>query len=178
MKSSKEENKTPWLNADGTKKTDEQIEEQGKNWSLETWNLYLDSSVGTLEDTRLSFLPDMDTNEILEKSKVINYLENGRHYEDIETALVFALFHLSKTERAVIKGAFWMMLSDKEIAEKLNKTHENVRYLKSFAIKKLRKILASKKLAQEIFHLKEANRFKDVLLYKKQSITRDSLTLS
>jgi len=170
--------KTPWLNADGTKKTDNEIEKLGTSWSLETWNQYLDSSVGSLEDSRLSFVPNMDTDEILEKSTVIDYLENGKYYEDIETALVFALFHLSKTERAVIRGSFWMMLSDKEIAKALNKSHQNVRYLKSTAIKKLRSILSSEDLLHEISQLKSSDRFKTVLSFKKHRITEETLTLS
>lgn len=177
MKISKKEKSTPWLNADGTKKTDKQIEELGKNWSPEIWNFYLDSNVGILKDTRLSFLSNMDTEEMLERSEVIEYLEDGQHYKKLEVALLLALTELSRAERVIIKKSFWNLNSDKEIAKDLNKTHKNIRVLKSRALQKLRKILASTKLKNNIETLKSNNRLEQIIYQEKQLIMSDSLTL-
>ena len=166
--------KTPWLNFDGTKKTDAEIAKLGKSWSSETWNQYLDSEVGTLQDNKLQFVSAIN-DKILEKSTVINYLQDGRHYEELETALLLALSELSKTQRFIIKESFWKMTSNKKIAERLNKTQKNVGVLKSRAIKKLGQILSSQKLKDEISYLKSSGRMKTVITHKKQWIERNSL---
>lgn len=166
--------KTPWLNADGTKKSEEEIKELGKAWSSETWNLYLDSEVGTLRDDDLVFVPTV-TDNTYEKSTVLNFLHDGKHYEEIESALLIALSELSQTERFIIKESFWKMNSNKEIAERLGKTRKTVGVLKARAIKKLGQILSSQKLRDEILYLKSSGRLKKVISDKKQWVERNSL---
>jgi hypothetical protein len=56
MKNSNKENKLPWLNEDGTKKTDAEIAQLGQSWSAQIWNEYLDSNTGTLRDDNLIFV--------------------------------------------------------------------------------------------------------------------------
>lgn len=166
--------KAPWLNDDGTRKSDEEISKIGKSWSFETWNQYLDSDVGTLRDDELMFVPTI-TDGTLEKSTVLHFLQEGKHYEEIETALLLALSLLTKTERFIIKESFWKITSNKEIAAILNKTQKNVGVLKSRAIKKLGKILSSQKLRKEISYLKNSGRLKTVISQKKQWVERNSL---
>jgi RNA polymerase sigma factor (sigma-70 family) len=165
---------TPWLNADGTKKSEEEIKELGKAWSSETWNLYLDSEVGTLRDDELLFVPTV-TDEILEKSAVLNLLQEGKHYEELETALLLALSQLTKAEKFIIRESFWKKSSNKEIAQRLNKTQKNVGVLKSRAIKKLGKILTSKQLKNEISYLKEHELLSNTIYWKRRWIKGDSL---
>ena len=172
----KMKNRTPWLNRDGTQKTDREILKLGQRWTPEIWNRYLDSELGTLQDEELVFYENMDTEEILERATVLKYLQEGKNYDELEKALLLALYELSKSERIIIKESFWKMATDKEIAERLNKTHKNVRVLKSRAIKKLGTILGSKKLKGEILHLKNSNRFDTIISLKKQWIESDSLT--
>jgi RNA polymerase sigma factor (sigma-70 family) len=164
----------PWLNADGTKKSEDEIKELGKTWSSETWNQYLDSDVGTLRDDELVFVPTI-TDETLEKSTVLHFLQEGKHYEDLEAALLLSLSQLTKTERFIIKESFWKMTSNKEISEKLNKTQKNVGVLKSRAIKKLGRILSSKQLSSEISYLKEHDLLSSTIYWKRRWIKSDSL---
>ena len=167
-------NKTPWLNDDGTKKSEKEIRELGRAWSSEIWNQYLDSEVGTLEDKKLQFVPVI-TDEMLDKSHVLDFLNDGIHYEELETALLLALSELSQTERFIIKESFWKKTNNKEIAERLNKTQKNIGVLKSRAIKKLGKILSSQKLQDEISYLKNSGRLNKVITHKKQWVERNSL---
>lgn len=176
MESSKKEKQLPWLNVDGTKKTDEEIERLGKNWSAEIWNHYLDSSVGTLRDGPLSFFHDMDTEEILEKATVIKFFHEKKYHEDLETALLIALDSLTSKERFIIKESFWKDTPDKDIAKKMESSHESVRVLKSRALKKLSKTLIGQELKDEILNLKSSNLLSNVISLKKQWIQRDSLT--
>lgn len=168
--------KTPWLNADGTKKSEEEIKELGKAWSSETWNEYLDSEVGTLRDDDLVFVPQV-TDDTYEKSTVLNFLNEGKHYEEIESALLIALSELSRTERFIIKESFWKMTNTKDIAERLGKSSNTIRVLKSRAIKKLGQILSSQKLRDEILYLKNSGRLKTAISHKKQWIERNSLMI-
>lgn len=168
--------KTPWLNADGTKKSEEKIKELGKAWSSETWNEYLDSEVGTLRDDDLVFVPQV-TDDTYEKSTVIHFLQEGKHYEELETALLLALSQLTKTERFIIKESFWKLTSNKDIAERLKKTQKNVGVLKSRAIRKLGKSLSSKQLKSEISYLKEHDLLSSTIYWKRRWIQRDSLAI-
>lgn len=144
----------PWLNADGTKKTDREISKIGEKWSSQTWNLYLESEVGTLKDENLVFYEDFDNQESLERSDVLKFLQNCKSHEALEQALIIALKRLSKTERVIIKEAFWNSGTDKEISRKLHKTQENVRVLKARAIKKLGQILVSNELKNRVLYFK------------------------
>lgn len=164
----------PWLNADGTKKSEDEIKELGKTWSSETWSQYLDSEVGTLRDDELTFVPAV-TDKTLEKSTVLNFLHEGKNYEELETALLLALSQLTKTERFIIKESFWKMASNKDIAEKLGKSTNTVAVLKSRSLKKLAQILSSKQLRNEISHLKEQNLLSSTIYWKRRWINRDSL---
>jgi len=176
MENSKKEKNLPWLNADGTKKTDAEIEKSGRTWSSETWNRYLDSSVGTLRDDNLSFFHDMDTDEMSEKAIVIQCLNQGKYREELETALLIALDRLTNSEKFIIKESFWKGVHDKDIAKKMKSPHKSVRVLKSRALKKLGQILSGQQLKDEILHLKNSNLLSNVISLKKQWIQRDSLT--
>lgn len=174
MKNSNKENKLPWLNEDGTKKTDAEIAQLGQSWSAQIWNEYLDSNTGTLRDDNLIFVSRV-TDETFEKSKVLNFLNEKDYYEEVETALLIALSELSKHERFIIKESFWKMNNNKEIAKGLGKSSNTVAVLKSRAIKKLGFTLSSQKLKNEISHLRQTGRLEKVISHKKQWIKRDSL---
>ena len=145
---------TPWLNADGTKKTEKEIKELGKTWSSTTWNSYLDSEVGDLQDDRLTFFENMDTQDFSERSEVLKFLQDTKYYEGLETALSIVLDKLSPKERLIIRESFWKKSSDQEIAAKINSTHGSVRNLKHRAIKKIGKMLSSKELKEEVLDFK------------------------
>lgn len=169
-------NNTPWLNADGTRKSDEEIELLGRSWSPNIWNRYLESEVGNLEDESLVFYGDMDTEEILERADVLKFLQEKQFHENVENALLVALSKLSKTEREIIKEVFWNKLTDNEASKKLNKPHLTIRVLKSRAVKKLGKILASKSFKAELAQLEELNQLENIIYQRKQWINSDSLT--
>ncbi len=169
-------NSTPWINTDGTRKSDEEIEKLGKSWSPNIWNRYLESEVGSLQDESLVFYGDMDTEDILDKAEVLKFLQEKQYHEKLESALLVALNQLSKTEREIIKEVFWNKLTDNEAAKKLNKTHLSIRVLKSRAVKKLGRILASQELKTEMNQLEESNHLKNVIYQRKQWINSDSLT--
>lgn len=163
--------KTPWLNTDGTKKTDREIAKLGEEWPPEIWNLYLESEVGTLADEHLVFYEDMDTDEILERSDVLRCLQDCRYHETLEAALLIALDQLSRTERTIITEAYWNQATDKEISKKLRKTQDNVRVLRSRAIKKLGHILVSPELKNRIFHFKNRENHQLQISQYKQRVS-------
>ena len=136
----------PWLNGDGTVKSDEEIRRLGKDWSAETWDLYLRADVGTLDDDALCFFADMDTEFVLERHRVLDILKNREDYGGIRFALLLALDELSFMEKTVVEYSFWKGMEDRDIAEALGTTYGAVRVHKSHAVKKLGRILPSKRL--------------------------------
>ena len=179
---SKEEDATgyfPWCNKDGSFKSDEEIAELGKTWDSNTWEDYLKASVGTIEDLRLCFFPDMDTEFILERSAVLHILKNHKEYDGMEKVLLLALEKLTAKEKAVIECSFWQGMEDKEVAKALEIGHGTVRVHKSCAIKKLRKLLPSKSFRIYLKHLKNnkkrQNNLQSVDFIKKSKDSEDEL---
>ena len=144
----------PWSNRDGTFKADEEIAELGKAWDLKTWNEYLKASVGTNEDMRLCFFPDMDTEFVLEKSMVLHILKKYKDYDGMETVLLLALDKLTAKQKTVLEYYFWKGMKGKDIAKALKISLATVRVYKFRAIKKLRELLPSKHFRMYLKHLK------------------------
>lgn len=141
---------TPWLNFDGTKKTDSEIAELGKSWSPEIWSRYLDSNLGTLKDEELIFFPDMNSELMSQGFDLLNFLRQNRQYSVIKDAFELALDELSRMERRVIKKLFWENISTRELADDLKTSEVNIRVIKSRAIQKLKILLPSQEFKQKI----------------------------
>ena len=168
----------PWLNEDGTLKSDDETKELGRNWSAQTWDQYLKADIGTIEDESLMFYFDMDTEAMLERAQVSELLEEHDIYEEIEPALLLAMLDLSAMERSIIKGAYWQGLCDQDLAIKLSSTYGSIRVLKSRAINKISKILPSKKFRKKLATLKRKGKLESIINEQKQWLYSGSLTLS
>lgn len=166
----------PWLNADGSLKSDKEIAQLGKKWTAKTWNQYLDSNLGTLQDDELLFYENMDTEAMNERVEVLKFLQESKYYDILETALLIALAKLSKTERIIVRESFWMMATDQEVAKKIKSTNASVRNLKHRAIKKLGQFLPSKELKEEIIYLKRMDVLSSIISQRKQWLRGELLT--
>jgi len=175
-KKSNEPTSTPWLNTDGSKKTDKEISQLGKSWSAETWSHYLDSSVGILNDESLVYFENMDTEMVYERAEVLNFLRDSKCYQSLEDALLVALEKLSTKERLIIRESFWQRLRDREIAIALNTTHSTVRNLKHRAIKKIGQFLTSQDVKKEVLALKRESLSSGLISKRKQWLNSELLT--
>ncbi len=143
-------NNKPWLNADGTKKSEKEILKISKTWSPEVWNLYLDADVGTLQDEELVFIPDMNSELISQGAELLEYLRENQHYEIIKDAFDLALDELSRAERKVIKKLFWEDIPTQQLADELKTSEGNIRVIKSRALRKLQALLPSQEFKQKL----------------------------
>lgn len=111
----------PWLNDDGSFKSDEEIQSLGKNWSAETWDSYLKVNVGDVEaeDHDLVFFPFVDTETVNFGAELLKTLRTQDDYENLPEAFEFALTFLSDREAQVIRMRYLKELSQEEISERL-----------------------------------------------------------
>lgn len=157
----------PWLNKDGSKKSDKEISELGKGWSTKQWSEYLNYDLGEIKDD-LSFFGDMDTSKVYERAEILKYLQECEYHESIEIALLLGMVSLSRIEREILKYSFWRMMSDREIAKKLKTSYGSIRSNKSVAIKKLAKILSSATFKKKIKIIKKTNKSNNAIKKQKQ----------
>ncbi len=143
----------PWLNINGSFKSDEEISLLGKNWSSATWNEYLDANIGKLNDDEMVFFPYMDSETILDGSNLLNMLNSVNEYPALKQALKLSLKKLTPKESNVIKMRYWDNKSYKEIATIMKVSPNTVKKFRQRAIEKLRKLLPSKEFRNQVKHL-------------------------
>ena len=144
----------PWLNADGTRKSDEEIKRLGRNWSTETWDSYLQEDIGILKYDALRFFADMDTDFVLERAGVVDVLKRYGGHEHLKFSVAVAFEELTPMERDVLRCFFWGQMDDRSIAESMGKTYGHIRVCKSRAIKKLGEIFPSKRFKAKVRQLR------------------------
>lgn len=150
----------PWLNDDGSFKSDEEIQSLGKNWSAETWDSYLKVNVGDVEaeDHDLVFFPFVDTETVNFGAELLKTLRTQDDYENLPEAFEFALTFLSDREAQVIRMRYLKELSQEEISERLGVGLNSIKSFRRKGLKKLRHLLPSEefrtKYQEHIKHLK------------------------
>ncbi len=93
----------------------------------------------------LDLRSNMDTEEIWEKSQVLQFFQNRELDPQIKMALSDAMEKLPLIQGTALRAIFWQGLSIAEVAKELKTTDANIRKAKSRALKKLQQIFASKK---------------------------------
>ena len=154
--------KRPWINDDGSRKSDAEISRLGQFWDEKTWEKFLDEEVGKITRSgRLARGVDLD--EFSEDEFRIHKREFSHGVANLNLAAVFqaAFQGLNPKERFVLKRYFWDESKLKDIAEEMGISPSTVRTVKGRAVKKLNGILSSKefvpKLARELKKRKYAN---------------------
>ena len=155
IKIKNKQNLEPWLNKDGSCKSDAEIKILGKSWSQATWHKYLDVSVGTLKDDRLVFFPFMDTETIKDGKELLDYFQERNYYPNLRFAFKLAINELSKDEITILKGYFFKGKSIAQLANELNRTSENVRKIKNRALRKIKESLLSARFRKKLRLLKK-----------------------
>ncbi|PIQ68568.1 MAG: hypothetical protein COV91_03505 [Candidatus Taylorbacteria bacterium CG11_big_fil_rev_8_21_14_0_20_46_11] len=134
----------PWLNDNGSFKSDEEIKDLGKNWSAETWNSYLNTNIGEIEEDKdLVFFPFVDTETMNFGAELLHSLRSQDVYENLPEAFEFALTYLSDRQAQVIRMRYLKEMSQEEIAEKLGVGLNSIKSFRQRGLKKLREVLPS-----------------------------------
>ena len=140
----------PWLNEDGTLKSDKEISRLGKSWNIQIWEEYLNFSTGVLDEQELVFFPYMNSQTMNNGNDLLEELREIQHYPVTQLALELAIDELKPLEQKIIKKLFWENVSSRELADEFKTTLGNIRVIKSRALNKLKKILPSKKLKKKL----------------------------
>ena len=147
--------KRPWINDDGSRKSDAEISRLGQFWDEKTWERFLDEDVGKItDDGRFTVVEEPDA---FSKEEYKTEKRGFSHaIADLKLAAVFnaAAEQLPPRERFILKRHFWDDSSLKEIAEETGLPPGTVRSTKRRSLKKLANILSSDefgpKLAREL----------------------------
>ena len=143
-------NAKPWLNKDGSLKSDDEIKELGQKWGQETWSNYLDATLGNLRYDRLAFFPNMDTDAVASRPQLVDFMAEREHYSRMKAGLQKAIESLSDMEKSLIDDLFWGEKSCAKIAREMKVSPSKVRVWKFRALKKLREILPSRELRRKL----------------------------
>jgi hypothetical protein len=150
IKSPKLSSHFPWLNEDGSRKSDNEISELGQTWSAETWNRYLGEDIGQLDDDEMVFFPHVDTIAIHDGAELLDSLKEIDDYQKLRFAVPHAVDELSYKQKIVIKNIFWSNKTIEEVAIDLKMTNTSVRSLKYRAIKRLKEILPTEEFKEKL----------------------------
>lgn len=148
-----EKSLAPWLNEDGSEKSEQELRELSKNWSPETWDAYLQTV--EIEAQEEMFDEDTDFNELSEED-CINFIYTileTPDYQHLETALHACLKSLPNTQYRVIHEMYWNRLSERQVAKQLSISKGTVQRAKERALEKIREMFLSGQLQKKIRYL-------------------------
>lgn len=129
----------PWLNDDGSHKSDEEIKQDCSRWGPTVWEEYLQ----TLEPEEEEFLFDeaieCENYSIEEHTDYFQDLFSNREFPVLKNRLIGFLRELTPKQQKVIKLIYWEDKKLREVAEIMNCGTSAVFDLKDRALKKLGK---------------------------------------
>ena len=144
------EDHRPWLNEDGSLKSDDEIRKVCHSWPPTVWGRYFKWTNGNVKDKNLAYSPDMDTDEMAERPQLSELISNESADPELKQALEVALEHLSRRERLIIKKFFLEKQTTKQIAKKLKIVPSTVRVLRKRGVDKLKKLVRTKDFWEEL----------------------------
>ncbi len=129
----------PWLNQKGHALSESEIKLVSKDWSLSTWEKYLDSLDTSLSDQQLN---PRDYDEIAEKME-FGCFEFSQTDADEETKdkIAAVMKNLSPQQQKILAMIFWQGRSERFIAFELRLSRSTVKTLKKRALRKLTALL-------------------------------------
>ena len=146
----------PWLNKDGTPKSDEDLKKNSPFWSKETWEAYL----STLEKEREEYL--LSDPRIIENFSAEAYARFLMSMDGTEKGLdqlrVLAqtcLNQLSQRESEVLKKIFFEKKSERQIAEELGVSRNSIKSFKYRGLNKIKQTMRSGNFCQKTMLDKE-----------------------
>jgi len=125
MENKRNENKTearnrkPWLNADGTHKSDKEIQKIMHSWSARTWDDYLKNFEGEQQEILLDKPESIDNIPYFDLGSLCSTPEGRMQYPYFRHLLLAAMKQLSPRELLVVKMQFWHGKTAREIAKEL-----------------------------------------------------------
>ena len=137
----------PWINNDGSKKSDAEISLLGRYWNQKTWSAFLDEDVGRVVGHFLTLTEETRPND---RERRDEYLTDKFATIDLEEVFQTALESLSFYEEGIIKKLFLEEASARDTAAYFGVSPSQVRKIKSRALGKLRRILQEDSFAKKL----------------------------
>lgn len=139
----------PWLNKNGSIKSDAQIKAISKEWSLETWEQFLSETVDQ-EEVYQRELPSFVSDEILDSfpETIWEGKDSDRMDSVAKELRRICRGILTPRQQHVIRSTFWEGLSERKIGELLGISRSSVKTLKARALEKIKKQILKEKILQ------------------------------
>ena len=145
----------PWLNEDGSVKSDAKIRKAGQQWPPSVWEAYL----ATLEVKRQEdvVLPPTEIDEFPKEEGIgmLFSMASAKKYRLLKFALNASIHTLSPRQREVIVSHYWGGRTVAEIAASMGVTEQSVRKTMKTALLKLRECLTNSSLMKQAMLVKK-----------------------
>lgn len=139
----------PWLNKDGSIKNDEQIKSISKDWSLETWELFLSETIDK-EEAYQRELPAFVSDEILDSfpETIWEGKDSDRMDFIAKNLRRICRDHLTPRQQHIVRSIYWEGFSERKIGELLGISRSSVKTMKIRALEKIKKQVLAENLLQ------------------------------
>ena len=145
----------PWLNEDGSIKSDAEIRKVNQQWPPGVWEAYLSTlEVGRREEDVLS-PAEMDTFSTEESTGMLFSMASRKKYSRLKFALKASIHTLSPRQREVIVSHYWDGKTVAEIAASMGVSEQSVRKTMKTALSKLRSCLTNSSLMKQVMFVKK-----------------------
>jgi RNA polymerase sigma factor (sigma-70 family) len=145
---------TPWLNSNGSVKSDAELKEICQGWAPKVWEEYLKN----FESCQNEFLtPDVDIFRQDPSQSCIELYKSllaQEEFPELKKVVHAALCSLSAQEQKVIRSLYWEGLSQREAAKTLNLAKTSLSIYRERALKKLADFLLSGAIKKGVHFLK------------------------
>ena len=145
----------PWLNDDGSVKSDAEIRKAGQQWPSSVWEAYL----STLEVRREEkvVLPSIEMDEFSKEEGIgmLFSMASAEKYPRLKFALNASIHTLSPRQREIIVSHYWGGKTVAEIAVSMGVTEQSVRKVMKIALLKLRACLTNSSLMKQAMQVKK-----------------------
>ena len=145
----------PWLNKDGSVKSDAELRKVGQQWPPSVWEAYLATlEVGRRKEDVLS-PAEMDTFSAEKCAGVLFSMASKKKYPLLKFALNASICMLSPRQKEVIVSHYWGGKTVAEIAASMGISQQSVRKTMKTALSKLRACLTSGSMLKQIMIIKK-----------------------
>lgn len=137
----------PWLNKNGTIKSDEQIKAISKTWSLETWEQFLSETIDQ-EESYQRELPAFVSDEILDSfpETIWEGKDSDRMDFIAKNLRRICRDYLTPRQQHIVRSTYWEGLSERKIGDLLGISRSSVKTMKNRALEKIKKQILTEKL--------------------------------
>ena len=113
----------PWLNVDGSSKSEEEIQMSCKDWCPEDWEEYLKTFEGELEEEVLEFPIKVEEYSFEDHKKFLDDTMSVNEFPMLESNLLEAMRELTLKQQIVLREYFWERRKMEEIRKNNRSVH-------------------------------------------------------